>query len=236
MYYGWRGKIGIIMPATGVAPEQEFHKYQPEGVATFTQRILFERVTPDGLIALADRAVEASKTLATAGLDIIVFACTTGSLIKGYGYDKELTKRIEDASGCKTITTSTAVLEALKALSAKRVLVTTPYSDEVNDIEKKFLEDNGFEVLSIRGLGYVDPTLMPKVTPDMMHRLNREILTPEADTLFVSCTGIGIMDAIPLLESDSQLPIVSSNQASLWAALRSISIHDELPIGKLLSL
>lgn len=233
MYYGWRGKIGLIFPATGVAPEQEFHKYQPEGVATYTQRILFEKVTPDGLAALADRAVNASKLLATAGLDIIVFACTTGSLIKGFGYDQELIKRIEDASGCKALTTSTAVIMALQALGSKRVIVTTPYSDEVNAIERTFLEDNGFEVLAIKGLGYLDPTLMPTVTINQMHRLNREIYNPAADTIFVSCTGIGIMDAIPLYESDSQMSIVSSNQASLWAALRALSIHDRLAIGKL---
>ncbi len=27
MYYGWRGKVGLVFPHTGSAPEHEYHKY-----------------------------------------------------------------------------------------------------------------------------------------------------------------------------------------------------------------
>ncbi len=149
MYYGWRGKIGLIFPAPGAAPEYEFNKHKPEGVAIYTQRVLFERVTPEGLGDLGDRVVEAARLLSWAEPDVIVFCCTTGSLIKGYGYDQELIARIEEASGTKALTTTTAVVQALRALGSKKLVVTTPYSDEVNTIEKKFLEDSGYEVFII---------------------------------------------------------------------------------------
>lgn len=236
MYYGWRGKIGLIFPAPGAAPEQEFHKYQPEGVATYTQRVLFEKVTPEGLAALGDRVVEASKLLATANPDIIVFACTTGSLIKGFGYDKEIIDRIEQAAGCKALTTTTAVIEALKILGAKKIVVSTPYSEDINRIEKKFLEDSGFEVLNIKGLGYEDPLMMPRTTIDQMYHLNMEVLNQDADTLFVSCTGLGIIEAVPLYEQDTGLTVVTSNQASLWAALRALKIHTDVGLGRLFHL
>lgn len=233
MYYGWRGKIGLIFPAPGAAPEREFNKYAPEGVAIYTQRVLFEEVTPEGLKSMSDRVDEAAKLLSWAEPDVIVFCCTTGSLIGGYGFDQELVERIEKASGAKGMTTSTAVLQGLKAMGSRRLVVSTPYSDEVNAAEKKFLEDNGYEVLDIKGLGYLDPKMMPRTTIDMMHRLNKEVLKPEADTLFVSCTGLGIIDSVPMYESDSGLRTISSNQASIWAALRAIGIKDKLPLGRL---
>ena len=236
MYYGWRGKIGLIFPATGNAPEHEFHQYEPDGVCTLTHRVLFERVTRDGLEALGGRVIEASKLLATAQPDIIVFACTTGSLIKGFGYDRELIKRIEDAAGCKAITTSTAVIQALTALDSKRLVISTPYSDAVNAAEKKFLEDSGFEVLRIKGLGYTDPLMMPRTSIAQMYQLNKDVHDPAADTLFVSCTGLGIIDAVPMFERDSRLKVITSNQVSLWAALRALSINDDLGLGQLFKL
>lgn len=235
MYYGWRGKIGLIFPATGAAPELEFNKYRPEGVAIYTQRVLFEEVTPEGLEALGDRVIEAAKLLAWAEPDVIIFCCTTGSMIKGFGYDQELIARMEKATGIKALTTTTAVVQALQALDAKKVVVSTPYSDVVNAAEKKFLEDSGFEVLKIKGLGYTDPKLMPKTTIDQMYRLNREVMDPAADTLFVSCTGLGIIDGIPLYESDSGLQTITSVQASMWACLRALGIKDDLGLGKLFS-
>ena len=234
MYYGWRGKVGLVFPHTGSAPEHEYHKYLPEGVTINTTRILFERVDPDGLYEMSQRVVDGAALLGKAGQDIIVFPCTTGSLIKGYGYDLELCEQIKAASGVKkAMTTSTALVRALKAVGAKKLVVTTPYSEEVDQVEKKFLEDNGFEVLDIKGLGYKDPLLMPRVTPDMMYNLTKQVDVPEADTVFVSCTWLGIMDVVPMMEQDFGKTVITSNQATWWATLRELGIRDDLGLGKL---
>ena len=237
MYYGWRGKVGLVFPNTGSAPEHEYHKYLPEGVTISTTRVLFEKVDEKGLVEMGDRVAGGAELLGKAGQDIIVFPCTTGSLIKGYGYDLELCERIKKAGNVKkAMTTSTALIRALKAVGAKKLVFTTPYSPQVDAVEKKFLEDNGFEVLTIKGLGYTDPLCMPKVTPDMMYNLTKEVLCDEADTIFVSCTGLGIIDAIPMMERDFGKPVITSNQATWWATLRELGIKDDLGLGKLFQL
>lgn len=236
MYCGWRARIGLIMPGNGTNPEHEFHRYAPEGVTVVTQRVLFERVDPEGLKEMGDRVDEAAKLLATAHPDVIIFGCTSGSLIKGFGYDQELIKRLEDKTGIRALTTSSAVIEALRALGSKRLVVSTPYIDRVNEIEQKFLEDNGFEVLKIKGLQNLDPDLMPRTSLRQMYHLTKEVLDPAADTVFVSCTGLGVVHGINMMEKDFGLPLVTSNQASLWGALRALSIRDDLGLGKLFSL
>ena len=137
-----------------------------------------------------------------------------------------------------TMTTSTAIVRAMKAVGAKKLVVTTPYSAEVDQVEKKFLEDSGFEVLDIKGLGYTDPLCMPRVTPDMMYNLTKQVLEeyPEADTIFISCTGLGIIDAIPMMEQDFGRPVITSNQATWWATLRELGIRDDLGLGKIFQL
>ena len=81
-----------------------------------------------------------------------MFGCTSGSFIKGMGWDQECIKRIEKASGSPGLTTSTAVMEALNALGAKSVAVLTPYPDATNEAERKFLENNGVHVTNIAGM------------------------------------------------------------------------------------
>jgi len=234
MYYGWRARIGLVCPNTGFS--YEYHKYAPEGVVYALASILFERVTPEGLAEMGDRVVEGAKLVVGADLDLIVFPCTTGSLIKGIGYDLELIDRIEQATGIQALTTTTAVITALKAVHAKRIVVATPYSSQVNEIEKKFLEDSGFEVLRIKGLGYEDPRCMGRVTFDQMYHLIKEIDVPEADSVFISCTGICVMDGISIIERDFSKPIITSNQATIWNILRTLSIREDLGLGKLFTL
>ena len=236
MYCGWRARIGLVMPGNGTNPEHEFHKYAPEGVTVVTQRVLFERVDPKGLKEMGDRVDEAAKLLATAHPDVIIFGCTSGSLIQGFGYDQEIIKRIEDKTGIRALTTSSAMISALRALNAKRLVVSTPYVDSVNDIEKKFLEDSGFEVLCIKGLQNLDPDLMPRTSLREMYHLTKSVLRDEADTIFVSCTGLGVAHEINMMERDFGRPLVTSNQASLWGALRALSIRDDVGLGKLFAL
>ncbi|WP_293284016.1 hypothetical protein [Oscillibacter sp.] len=88
------------------------------------------------------------------------------------------------------------IAAALKTFGVRKLVISTPCSDSVNQAEKAFLEAGSFEVLDIRGLGYTDPNCMPHATVADMYRLTKELLRPEADTVFVSCTGIQVMDGI----------------------------------------
>ena len=226
--HGWRGKIGLIFPAPGSAPEVEFHQRGPEGVGVFTTRVPFEAVTIDGLTKMGSHVEEAAALLAQANVDLILFACTTGSLVKGIGYDKEIIDRLERYTGIPATTTTTSVTEALNALKLKRIAIATPYSVEVNQAEKTFMESSGFEVKSIEGLGLVDPTKMPEVRYEEMYRLVKKVFSEDIDGIFMSCTGINVLDIIEMLEEDLKKPVITSNQASLWAALRKIQVGAKL--------
>jgi len=238
--YGWRGKIGLIYPAPGLAGEIEFHRMAPEGVAILTTRVLLEKVTPEGLEKMTNYIEEASSLLSQAAPDVIAFGCTTGSLLKGVGYDKEIIQRIETRVGVPAITTSTAVIDSFKALKVKKVAVVTPYfCDELNRREKAFLEDSGFEVISIKSLKPADSHEMEKphtqyVRPEQMYKLAKETFTASADVMFISCTGLGLIDIIEVIESELERPVITSNQATMWAALRRINISDRISgLGKL---
>ena len=61
--------------------------------------------------------------------------------------------------------------------------------------------------------------------------------TPEADAVFISCTNFHCLPAIASLERQLGKPVVTSNLAGAWAALRQIGVEDPIPgYGQLLLL
>ena len=87
--YGWRAKIGLITPMSENA-EHAFHIYAPEGVSFASMKINFPGPTPEGLTILTDRLEETAAMYRDYDADLVVFGCTSGSCIKGFGWDQEL--------------------------------------------------------------------------------------------------------------------------------------------------
>jgi len=74
---------------------------------------------------MARESLKAAEDLATAEVDIIVYGCTTGSLLEGIEWEQKLRKSIEARAGIKTITTALAIIEALHALNISKSVVAT---------------------------------------------------------------------------------------------------------------
>jgi maleate isomerase len=231
---GWRGRIGLITPSPGSSTEAEFNRYRPEGVAVLTTRIPLHGISREALDKMNTYVDEAASLLATAEVDVIVFACTAGTFLKGPGWDREIMARLSGLTRKKITTTSTGVLEALAALNVKKVAVATPYAAVVNEAEKAFLDGSGFQVTSIIGPLLSDSKLVPQIPPGEMYRLAREADTRDADAVFISCTGLHVLGIIDMLEKDLCKPVITSNQVSLWSALKRVSIHEKIEgLGKL---
>lgn len=226
MVYGWRGIIGVMHPAPGLSMETEFHQIAPDGVVITTTRMPFPKSTPETLIALSDYVEEAADLLAQARPNLIVFFCTAGSFIKGIGYDYEIMNKIENRVGIPALTTSTAVIDSLRALNARKIVVATPYIEEVNERERSFLEDSGFKVTGIKGLGLLRK--MGYVEHEEIYRLVKDVYTEDAEAIFISCTGLCVVGMIEALEKEFKKPVVTSNQATFWAALRRLDIKEPI--------
>jgi len=234
--YHWRARIGMITPM-GDSVEYAFNKYAPDGVSFNSTRLWFPGPTPEGLVYLSDQVEEAAKMFKDTKHDVVLFGCTSGSCIKGYGFDKECIERIERACGWPGLTTSTAVLEAFQALGASKTVVMTPYPEATNIAEKKFLEDNGVSVTSITGVGFNEQDEFSEADHRFLYRSAKKLDRTGADVFFLSCMGLTTMELIPILEADLGMPVITSHQASLWACLRHAGIKDKIPgLGKLFTI
>ena len=218
-------RVGILYPSGGFS-EQEIQKILPDGVSIHVTRIPMKKPTYEVLLHMADNVEEAAGLLADAAVDIIAFSCTGGSFIKGRGYDHEIIARINRATGLPATTMTTAVVAALGALSIKKLVMVTPYVERINQMEKSFLEDTGFQVLNYRGLGLDNVYDEYQVEPSYWYELVKEMQEPGADGYFVSCGGIRVVDIIEQLETELGKPVITSNQALVWHCLRKIGVQE----------
>lgn len=228
--FGWRARLGLMHPSRGWTPEHEWPRMLPRGVSYLVARIMLRASTLEEVEKMGEFELEAAKLLATADIDLICYGCTIGSMLKGAGYDKTLAANFQKATGVPTKTMTTAVMEALNELGARKLAVATPYSAEINKLEKAFLENNGFEVMYEKGLGITDTVEIAKVSPAAVYRFGKEVFSkaPEADILFLSCGNLRTIEVLSVLEKDLGKPVISSNQALLWSALRAVGVKESI--------
>ena len=223
-------RIGLLVPSSNTTVEPEFYRALPRGVTLHTARLYLTRIAPEAILQMVQDIETQAKLLASADVDVIVLGATAPSFLKGLGYDRELIRKIEAAAGRKATTTSTALIEALRHIGAQRVVLGSAYDEKVNGIAKAFLEASGIGVLAMEGLALVDNLIVGRLSPDTAYDLAMKVNRPEADAIALSCTNWQTMDAIDRIERETGKPVVSTTQATIWAALRAIG-HTEPIVG-----
>ena len=222
--FGWRGRIGLMIPSSNTTMENEFHEAKPEGVSVHTTRLMLKQAVEKELLEMENHLERGCQELKTAMVDVIVYGCTTGSLVKGKGHDEKLQEKIQKLTGVKAITTSGAVLKAFSLLQAQNIAVITPYVKELDEKEVGFFEANGLKVGDICGLGLADNLDIGRLEPKQIYHVLRKINLQKMDALFISCTNWRVIEIIKDLEDDIGLPVVTSNQASLVMALKEMGL------------
>lgn len=232
-----RAKIGFVLLASEQTVESDMMRWAPEGVGIhFSRGDNPDQITADTLAAMLDTLEPAAAVLApNAGLDVICYACTSGSVVMGE--DAVRAALAAGSPGATPTTLISGVFAALDALDAKRIVVATPYLDEVNQIERDYMADRGYDVLDIEGLNITNDSDMVRVTPEYIRDFAISIDRPDADAIFVSCGALRTIDVIEEIEAATGKPCVSSNQAMLWHCLRLAGVDDRIGgLGRLFQL
>jgi maleate cis-trans isomerase len=235
--YGYRAKIGLIVPSTNTVNEPEFNMMAPAGVSIHSARImLLGKATEASYFKMGEETSRAASELGTAEVDVIAWGCTSGSVVLSR---EKLEGMIVEASGIPAATTISSVLAALDAVGAKNIALGTPYVNFVNEAEVKFLDDAGLKVISWYGLELGETQEerrgIGRVPPESLFRLVRYIDRPEVDTIFLSCTNLATVQMIADIEEEIGKPVITSNQATFWRALRMAGVPDKIEgFGRLL--
>lgn len=191
-----------------------------------TARMPLQLTTIEELNKMESRADIAAERLGHADVDVICYGCTSGSLIHGIEFAKEIVKKIQDKTRIPTVTTSEAVLAAIQHLKVKALNVVTPYTQDIDQKEVEFLEHAGSQVLSMVGLGIVDNLDIGRYNPPQLIPIAHDHFVPHPEGgLFISCTNLRTIDIIQSLEDQLQIPVFSSNTASFFGVLQALDLE-----------
>ncbi|MCP4472582.1 MAG: arylmalonate decarboxylase [Gammaproteobacteria bacterium] len=223
-----RAKLGFIPMSTDLAAEGDFADMAPEGVGVHITRLKSEDYTTNETLArhIDTMAEAAARLQPDVKPDVISYSCTSGSIVNGE--QRVMDEIRKGAPYTQPMTLVTGVIDALRELGANKLVVGTPYLDEINTAEAEYLLEKGFDVLDIQGLNISNGIEMGRVTPAYWKKFALEIDQPEADVIFLSCVGIRALEVVEEIEEVTGKPVITSNQAQMWSCLRRAGIYDEL--------
>jgi maleate isomerase len=218
-------RIGLIVPCD-LTLDREYWQLVPEDVTVHITRTGFH----DGELDLAfvrgvadlDEVAYATRSLSKIDPAVIAFACTSGSFIDGLAGEQALRETMLANGAHEAVTTSGALIEALHELGVRRVGLGTPYVEEIGERLPTFVTEAGFEPVAVAHLAL--PDVVHELTDDAVCDLARAAFAPEAEAVFLACTGVPTVHLLDDLHRELGVPVLSANQVTMWAALRRAGV------------
>jgi maleate cis-trans isomerase len=227
--YGWRGRIGLLVPSINTTMETEFWQIAPHGVSVHSARIAGGRHgTPDELRSMEAASKKAAEDVAMIEPDVVVYGCTSGSFFEGPEWNRKICDQLTAITKAPTVTTAGAMAQCLLAGGHRKVDVVTPYVELTNERLKQFLKAHGIDVVKLGTFDMLDMFDHAKIQPEEIYRKVKEITSPDAEAVFVACTQLRALEILDMLERDLGKPVYSAVQASAWQAYQAMGVDPEI--------
>jgi maleate isomerase len=221
--------LGVVAPFD-FALDRELWRWTPPGVSLHVTRLPASE--PAVTLGMVESLTDAGALRrATAGLLVpepraVGFACASGSFVHGIAGEKRLVDTMLDAGAPAAMTTSGALVRALRQVGARTVALATPYLGEVTAPLMGFLAEHGAGVVACSGLGWSERIW--SLSYRDIFAMVLEVDDPGADAVFISCTNVRSYDIIAPLEDRLGKPVLTANQVTMWDLLALAEIPAEV--------
>jgi len=98
-----------------------------------------------------------------------------------------------------------------------------------HDEKLKYLREVGYDIVADKAASLAGTDAYCTTPPQFWYDLAVSLKNDRAEAYFLSCANIHSIDVIEVLELALNRPVVTSNQAALWCALRTIGLNDVIP-------
>ncbi|MFF2994856.1 aspartate/glutamate racemase family protein [Streptomyces sp. NPDC057950] len=216
--------VGVVAPFD-FALDRELWRWVPDEVSLRVTRTPFVPVEVGldlaRLVSEHETLGDAVRALNAVAPEVVAYACASGSFVGGVAGERAMCEAMRRAGEVASLTTSGALLEALAELGARRIALVTPYTVSVTRSLEEYLAEAGTEVT---GRAFMGLTRHIWKVPyrDVVDMAHRAVRNGPADALFISCTNLPTYDVIAQLETELNIPVISANQVTMWAALRHL--------------
>jgi len=228
--YGWRARIGHVAPSRGDTLVYEFYKIFSEGFMILNTTGSVRQLVDGDFEKQLERIEEAVQDLVENQCDSIIFSGSPLFTRLPFGSDRQLGQKLSDKFGVPVAAGLTAEVEALKAMNCKKLVVGTPYPEELNDRLKRHLEASGLEVLQIAGYGVRKNADLTDLPVHASYKIAKRLYAKagDADGVFIACPRWPTLPDVELLEQEIKKPVVTSSLACIWHAMKLIDVKENV--------
>ncbi len=213
--------IGVIVPHD-MALDRELWRWAPDDVSLLFTRTphAASELSVDTVSRMGNPEMIASSAmdLATVSCDCYAYACTSGSFIQGSAGERAIVDAIVGSTGTPAVTTSGCLVAAVAELGLSHVAVANPYATDISEAFRRYLIEHQIGVASVCNAGFTNHVW--QIDYRTTAGLIRQADHPDAEAILVCCTNLATYDLIAKLERELDKPVITANQATMWAALR----------------
>jgi maleate isomerase len=236
--FGWRARIGYLCPSVFEMIAYDFYRIVPPGVGMIGVTCMIEGWKKEAYRTGLDRIEEAAKELGRRNCDFVIHAGVPLIVSQGLGFENKVIEKIESLTDVPATTSIVAGMEALKALSVRRIGLVNPYPSELNEAVVGFLNGRGFHVGPVVSLGADFTRIGDASEADVYSAAKQAVRNdPKLEGLYLPCPQFPALDVIDAIERDLGISAVGHLTSEVWFALKAIGVRKSVSgFGKLLTM
>ena len=237
-------RVGQIVPSSNTTMETEIpailrgrEAVAPERFTFHSSRMRMKRVTKEEFAAMDADSDRCAAELADARVDVIGYACLVAIMSMGNGYHCRSEERlhevtVREGAPAPVVTSAGALVYGLRALGARKVAMVAPYVPSLCDLVAGYIEHEGFEIVDRIGLGIADNVEVGRRDPMALVDIYRKLNLSGVDALVLSsCVQMPSLAAIPVVERECGVPIVSAAVCTAYQMLQKLGLPTFAPDG-----
>lgn len=242
-------RIGQIVPSSNTTMETEIpamllarQTIRPERFTFHSSRMRMKKVVKEELAAMDAESDRCAVELSDARVDVLGYACLVAIMAMGHGYHRVSQKRlhertVDNGGDAPVITSAGALVDALKVIGAKRVVVVTPYMKPLTELVVDYIRNEDYDVIDYRALEIPDNLDVARHDPVLLPAIVQSMRYQDADVVVLSaCVQMPSLSVVPMVEALTGKPVVTAAIATTFAMLSQLGLKRVVPgAGALLS-
>ena len=242
-------RIGQIVPSSNTTMETEIpamllsrQTVRPERFTFHSSRMRMKKVVKAELEAMDRDSDRCALELSDARVDVLGYACLVAIMSMGLGYHRTSQDRlhactVDNQAPAPVVSSAGALVDGLKALGARRIVVVCPYLKPLTQLVVDYLAAEGFEVVDHLALEIPDNLEVGRHDPQRLQGILRDLRWQGADAIVLSaCVQMPSLPVIAAVEAEVGIPVVSAAVCTTWAMLKRLGLETVVPdAGTLLS-
>ena len=218
--YIW-GSVGPTVDRTREEQYTHPQRLLPEDVIEVSAGLGLKDYTVDGVEDAMSRYWDCVDALVEKKAQSISLGGVPISAQLGRPRVLELIEATQQKTGLPADATNEAIIAALQHLRAQTIAVASRWTGQLNEVIMDYFTGAGFTIASMTDAGQwareaFSMSLEQGVV--LAIRLGREALrqAPNADALFLPGGAWHSLAAVPILEDDFDVPVVTNDMATVW--------------------